>query len=238
MIGVGFPSPAVRPFYARGPGGIVTYALGAAAYTTGALVYTMTVSLGATDTLLVGIGYDGVILGASAQVTIDGNALAGVLSQIYDAALNSSVEMWEIPLNGTAVSGGTLAVDFTTVGVAPANLGIVARGVTALQQAPDPFDVGNNNFGNSATPDSGLTPMTAIANEFVYGVISARGTAGDLAGAWQGGFVTGQRAATAALGVDIRDGWLLPAATGTFKARQTGCTLRRWGALCGTYLGA
>lgn len=92
--------------------------------------------------------------------------------------------------------------------------------------------------------DSGLTPATTQANEYLLGLVGTNGPSGDTAGSWSdaGGGVAmsnGQRVGSTGgsqtSNVTLSEGFLEVSATGQYKAAKTGMTSRSGNAMIVTF---
>lgn len=236
-------SGAVRPFYNRQPVGaaetIVRTALGTAyEYESGDPIETITISslsLAATDTLLVATMHNNLFDADAYSITIDGRYPG--TDRIRATSGNFAVIVWSLPMAGTPIVGQDLVLSFAGSTDYPSILAMLAIKVAGLRQSPAPFDRAASAGATGSTQDSGYTSTVAQAHMFLWGIIGTEGSTADSLGTWDASWLAGQRAGGTFC--DLKEAsWIVNSAPTTYRARLTGATSRPYGAICAAYSAA
>ncbi len=126
-------------------------------------------------------------------------------------------------------SGGTGDIVVShTVG----DLSMNASSVTNL--APAALDKVKEGHGVGTEPSSGATPVTAKANEFLWGAIGYASNS-FVSGAWNDGFTAGGQFSFTGDTGGVEDGYKVVSSTGAFAAAKTGVSKDGWSSLIATY---
>ena len=113
-----------------------------------------------------------------------------------------------------------------------ADLSMNASSVTNL--APSALDKTRVGHGVGTNPSSGATPITANANEFLWGAIGYASTSA-VSGVWMDGFTSdGQFTYSGDTG-GVENGYKIVSSTGAFSTAKTGIANDGWSALIATY---
>lgn len=241
MIGVTLgASPAARPFYNHGPAGpapIVRTLLAFDAATNGAGIVGFSGTIAgtaATDTVICGVVMDQQP-NSDVSVDIAGRVFNLDNSRNFSAGSTYVLIVWSLRGAGVAPNGA-YNVDFSGSAIQPTNAAFIMIGVSGLEQGGGYLDQIAANNGASGTQDSGLTPATTHARDFVCGMIGTVGNGVDALGAWQAGLAAGKR--INAVAADLKEGFAAVAATGQQRSEVTGATVRAYASLCTVYKGA
>jgi uncharacterized delta-60 repeat protein len=202
-------------------------------------------SKSAGTTLSVIVSGGGVIAGHSIVVTfaMDDNSGSVTCSDTagntytVDEDVTNAGEVRTVIISSHNVSalsgGGTITVTHPSV---------TARAMSVAEfsglAATSTFDQKQSGTGNSASPSSGATPTTTVANELLIGAIGAEGPLGDSftkGTLWDAALArdgtTGQGAAS---NITINPEYWVVSATGNYTADGT-ITSRDWAAAIATY---
>lgn len=239
MLPAALGSSVVRPFYNRGASGpppIIRTPLGTASASSGLGISVVTIPgvvVAAGETLIAGICFN-LPLGAFLSVDVGGVGLT--VSQLGGSFSVPSLRLVLCYITAAqAPYSGNLVFDFTASAPPPTAAVALASKVSGLTTtAPLDKSILANGVASS-TQDSGLTAATTWASEYINGIIGTDGSFGDSVGAWQAGMAAGQH--IEAIGPCIKEGWQVVSAIGTYRARVTSATSRRWGARCDTFKG-
>ena len=235
--------PIVRPFFNRGPTGpppdtIQRTALGTDTQFSAA-VASLTIpglSIPAGSTLMGALAFNNQV--AVDDLTIGcGGATENGGVRLFGSGSTYLLRYFYFHMNQAPYSGD-LVFDFSTSSGQPTVATAFAISVTGLLDAP--LDRNKNAVGTSGTQDSGLTAVTTQAHEYLLCCIATTGkNPTDTRGTWQAGVAAGQRCGggTSAT-VDLKEGWAVVNATGTYRAQVTGATSKPYGAMIQTFKGA
>ena len=237
-IGAG---PATRPFFNRAAAGrapLAPYSWGALGtsndYNAGG-VSDITVSgieCFAGETVLVALvlGNNSVDVDAITPL-IAGNAPNnGITSWVYQGGAKTLFQWWYYSAGGLS---GDVVVDFTGSTALPVIVAMLVSRVSSVNP-PLAADKTKGAFGTSTNQDSGLTPATAQAREFLWGTIGTNGFGSDSLGTWQGSFTAGQRASDVN-GIDLKEGYRFVNAISTYRSQVTGASNRAFRSLITTF---
>ncbi len=128
-------------------------------------------------------------------------------------------------------------ISFSGTNTMGAIIGLATK-VTGLVGTPfNGIDKTMSAAGVNTTPDSGATPTTTNANEYVHGFVSTLGPPSDTPGTWQNGFTNRQRAGLnpTFFKVTGNDANQVATSTGVFQAKKTGEVSHQWVCLTLTY---
>lgn len=129
-----------------------------------------------------------------------------------------------------SASGGTGEVMASHV--SGGDLSMNAYTVTNL--APSALDKTKAGQGNGTNPASGATPVTAKANELLWGVMGYASNSA-ASGVWSDGFTSGGQSSYSGDTGAIEDGYKIVSSTGAYAAAKTGVTKDGWNAVIATY---
>ena len=231
-----------RPYYNRGSTGPppINYTpLVTGGQTAGLPINTLSlgaVTVAAGETLFAGLCVDYTI-GLLVSLDVGGAGLTA--AQVGTSYGSPSLRLIRFYITAAqAPYSGNLVFDFTGGSVQPVSAAALASKVSGLTPT-FPLDRSRNASGGPATTqDSLLTAATSQASEFIYGLIGTQGAQGDTVGGWQAGMVAGQHFEPGIfVGPCIKEGWQVVNAIGTYGAKVTGATSRRYGARCDTWKG-
>jgi hypothetical protein len=240
VIPGGLGSSVSRPHYNRGvvvtPGAISRTPLGTVAASGG--VTTMTIA-GITvpyqSALIIGLTHNNLST-ESIVITVGGLAVPFSALGTTFTLDNIVYTFWCDAVN--APYNGNLVIDFTGGADQPTVAAAYATAVANLQPMTAADQQASAAGPAATTQDSGLTPNTTKANEYVSGTIGTSGSLNaDADGAWQT-LAAGQSIGTAAAGCKIKEGWFIAAGITTFRSEVLGATSRRWASNCVTFKGA
>lgn len=177
---------------------------------------------GEIDTPLSAVAFD--VLREEMQIA--GGSSVFLLYAYFANALTGTLNVSFIE-NGQGAEGALSCVILTQVE------GLAAS--AALDKMPA-------SSGSGASPSSGASAVTALAHEFVIGVVGTGGPVGDNAGTWTAPLEAGQRIGVGTgLGgsaVTISEGFYIQTAAAARTAAKTGITSRYWVAGCATFKAA
>jgi hypothetical protein len=186
--------------------------------------------------------------GASILVAM-GATLGGIptatwngISMTLDAAVSSQTATSTYIFRLDNVTGATGNVIITQPNLATSSAAMFAIQVAGLTANSFDKTAGVSNAG-STTPNSGATAATAVANEFLLGIISTNGPIADTVPTWGGDTATaGQRVGTtggsATTNEVLAEGFSIQSVIGARTSSATGITSRAWSCLITTYQGA
>ncbi len=230
---------AVRPFYNRGaaapaPPAIARVVIGS----DDSLPDTTSIFVGADipagALVLCAICYDNRFLVGAVSPAFVTDGRSPAMTNSFGFGVDSVVNTYALALGGTGISAGD-ALNWTWPISQPSAVGALAIYVTGL--AVPALDKTASASGAGKDQDSGLTAATAVANEFVWGIIGTNGRQADVVGAWQAGLAAGIHEGYPVVPADCKEGFAIVAAIGQQRARVTGATNRDWAAICETWRG-
>ncbi len=177
------------------------------------------VTLKAGETLLVSSNDEG----DDAKVTWNGISLHQDIGSTNGNGCYAKIFSLYIATGGT----GDIVASHTV-----GDLSINASSVTNL--APSALDKAKEGHGVGTNPSSGATPITAKANEFLWGTIGYASNS-VVSGVWSEGFTSGGQFSFTGDTGGVEDGYKIVSSTGTFTAAKTGVIKDGWSALIATY---
>ena len=169
--------------------------------------------------------------------TTDGRAFNMDNAITFDNIPDYRVCIYSVALGASGISGDTIEAQFFAGGGPdPSATVMFACYVSGIVDVSPLDQIAAAAPAASGTQDSGLTAATAIAHEFVYGIIGTTGSGADTVGTWQAGMAAGMNSGLS--GAQLKEGLKVVHATGTQQAKVIGATPQTYGALCATYKGA
>ena len=206
LTGIG--APTAWPFFKRAGGpAVIRTVLGKNTAILSLTIQLNAINVAVGDMLMVGVVNDNRVLAGAPVVDLNGNNLNVDASRTY-LTLRLEIHSLLIP---AAVVLGTLTATWAVAPTNSAMLAIKVSGLVGTRKA------NLNPVGaNTANPDSGTTAAYAAAKNFHFGCVGTVGNGADLLGVWQNAMTAGQRASQPAigppLGVDLKEGYRIPAA--------------------------
>jgi hypothetical protein len=207
LTGIG--APTAWPFFKRG--GVATpvrRVLGRNADAGPLLTMTLGgINIAAGEFVIVATNNDNRSIAGFPVVDLNGNNLNVDASRSYVTHV-VTIQSWLPP---GAIVGGTITATWPMSPTNAAILGMAVSNLIGTRKA-------NLNPVGAVTvnPDSGVTAAFVAANSYHCGVVGTVGNGADALGVWQNGMAAGQRvswpAAGVPPGVDLKEGYLIPAA--------------------------